>query len=142
MPGHIGTDILNDVKWLSYIRAEAKMRYALEQKLDIRDCGEKIKEIISKHLKSNGVSSWIEPITLFEDDFESKIESKMSDEAVASSMEHAIKNVLSLKMEENPVYYTSLFEKLQLILEETKNNWIEKKERLRKFIGRELKISE
>lgn len=142
MPGHIGTDILNDVKWLSYIRAAAKMRYTPEQKLDIRDCGEKIKEIISEHLKSNGVSSWIEPITLFEDDFESKIESKMSDEAVASSMEHAIKNVLSLKMEENPVYYTSLFEKLQLILEETKNNWIEKKERLREFIGRELKSGE
>ena len=142
MPGHIGTDILNDVKWLCYIRAAAKMRYTPEQKLDIRDCGEKVKEIISEHLKSNGVSNWIEPITLFEDDFVSKIEDNMSDEAVASSMEHAIKNTITVKMDENPVYYTSLFEKLQQILEETKNDWIEKKARLKEFIDREINKGE
>ncbi len=67
MPGHVGTDILNDVKWLSYIRAAAKMRFNPEQKLDIRDCGEKVKQIISEHLSSSGVIQWIEPITLFEE---------------------------------------------------------------------------
>ena len=142
MPGHVDTNTLNDVKWLSYIRAAAKMRYNPEKKLDIRDCGEKVKEIISEHLKSNGVSSWIEPITLFEDDFKSKIENNMSDEAVASSMEHAIKNIINIKMEENPVYYTSLFEKLQQILEETRNDWIEKKERLKEFIDSEINNGE
>ena len=142
MPGHVDNNTLNDVKWLSYIRAAAKMRYNPEKKLDIRDCGEKVKEIISEHLKSNGVSSWIEPITLFEDDFKSKIENNMSDEAVASSMEHAIKNIINIKMEENPVYYTSLFEKLQQILEETRNDWIEKKERLKEFIDREINNGE
>lgn len=142
MPGYVGTDILNDVKWLSYIRASAKMRYTPEKKLDIRDCGEKVKKIISEHLRSNGVISWIEPITLFEDDFESKIENHMSDEAVASSMEHAIKNILNVRMDENPVYYTSLFEKLQQILDETKNDWIEKKARLKEFIDRDIEKGE
>ncbi len=66
----------------------------------------------------------------------------MSDEAVASSMEHAIKNVISLKMDENPVYFTSLFEKLSQILEETKTDWAEKKARLKEFIDRELKSGE
>lgn len=134
----VSKDIMNDVKWLSYIRVAAKMRYNPETKLDIGDCGEKVKEIINEHLSSNGVIGWIEPITLFEDDFESKIKDQMSDEAVASSMEHAIKNAIHLKMDENPVYYMSLFEKLQQILDETKNDWVEKKARLKDFVNREL----
>lgn len=138
MPGHIGTDILNDVKWLSYIRAAMKMRFTPEKKLNIRECGAKVKQIISDHLKAIGVSDWIEPITLFEDDFETKIQNNMSDEAVASAMEHAIKNVIHVKMDENPVYYTSLFEKLQQILDETKNDWIQKKAKLKEFIDREV----
>lgn len=142
MPGHVSTDIKNDVKWLSYIRVAAKVRFNPEKKLDIADCGEKVKALISEHLISNGVIGWIEPITLFEDDFQTKIESQASDEAVASSMEHAIKNVINLKMDENPVFYTSLFEKLQQILEETKNDWVEKKARLKEFINREMEKGE
>ena len=68
-----------------------------------------------------------------------QIEKNMSDEAVASSMEHAAKNVINVKMDENPVYFTSLLEKLSQILEETKNDWVEKKARLKEFIDRELK---
>ncbi|MFL0270113.1 type I restriction endonuclease subunit R [Candidatus Clostridium radicumherbarum] len=142
MPGHISADIINDVKWLSYIRAAAKVRFNPEKKLDIADCGEKIKALISEHLTSAGVIQWIEPITLFEDDFQTKIENQASDEAVASSMEHAIKNVINLKMDENPVFYLSLFEKLQQILEETKNDWIEKKARLKDFINKEMEKGE
>lgn len=142
MPGNVGTDIQNDVKWLAYIRTAAKMRYTPESKLDISDCGEKVKKIISEHLTSSGVIQWIEPITLFEDDFEVKIENNMSDEAIASSMEHAIKNIINVKMDENPVYYTSLFEKLQQILEETKNDWVEKKARLKEFINRDVNKGE
>ena len=142
MPGHVSTDIQNDVKWLSYIRAAAKVRFSPEKKLDIADCGEKVKALISKHLTSNGVIQWIEPITLFEDDFQTRIESQAGDEAVASSMEHAIKNVINLKMDENPVFYTSLFEKLQQILEETKNDWIEKKARLKEFINKDMEKGE
>lgn len=142
MPGYVSVDIQNDVKWLSYIRAAAKVRFNPEKKLDIADCGEKVKALISEHLTSNGAIQWIEPITLFEEGFQTKIESQIGDEAVASSMEHAIKNVINLKMDENPVFYTSLFEKLQQILEETKNDWIEKKARLKEFINKEMEKGE
>lgn len=142
MPSNVSKKIINDVKWLSYIRVAAKMIYNPEKKLDISDCGAKVREIISEHLTSNGVISWIEPITLFSNDYAKNIENNMSDEAVASSMEHAIKNAIHLKMDENPVYYTSLFEKLQQILEETKNNWVEKKARLKEFINRDIDSGE
>lgn len=139
LPAHVGTDILNDIKWLSYIRIAAKAKYSPETAIDISDCGEKVKEIIMTHLKSLGVQQWIEPITLFEEDFNQKISSMKSDEAQASTMEHAVKHAIAVKMDDNPVFYTSLLEKLQKILDDTKNDWIKRKKELEAFIEREVK---
>lgn len=142
LPGHISIDIINDLKWLSYIRAAAKARFQPEAELDIAGCGEKAKEIISRHLQSLGVRQWIAPITLFDKDFKAKVNTLKSDEAIASSMEHAIKSVIRVKLEDNPAYYTSLLEKLQKILEETKSNWIERKKQLEDFIAKEVNTGE
>lgn len=142
LPGHVSTDNINDLKWLSYIRAAAKARFQPDKELDIAGCGEKVKQIISEHLQSLGVKQWIAPITLFDKDFKDKMNTLKSDEAVASSMEHAIKNVIHVKMEDNPAYYTSLLEKLQKILEETKSNWIERKKQLEEFIAKEVNQGE
>ena len=138
LPSHVGTDILNDLKWLGYIRAGAKAKYSPQDELDIGDCGEKVRKIIEEHLKSLGVIQWIEPITLFEDDFKKKINTLKSDEAQASAMEHAVKHAINVKMDNNPVFFTSLLEKLQKILDETKNDFIEKKKKLEEFIEKEV----
>ncbi|GKX32365.1 type I deoxyribonuclease HsdR [Vallitalea longa] len=139
LPSHVPTENINDLKWLSYIRAAAKARFQPENKLDIAGCGSKVREIISEHLKSNGVRQWIEPITLFDSDFEDKIKSQKSNEAVASSMEHAAKHVINVRMDDNPVYYTSLLDKLQHILDETINDWVARKKRLKEFIENDIK---
>lgn len=142
LPLRVSTSIINDLKWLTYIRAAAKARFEPQNKLDIAGCGGKVRKIISEHLKSKGVEQWIEPITLFDPDFNNKINKLNSDEAVASSMEHAIKHVIHIKMDDNPVYYTSLLEKLQKILDETKNNWIERKKKLKQFIENDINKGE
>lgn len=139
LPAHVGTEILNDLKWLSYIRVAAKAKYTPETEIDISDCGEKVKDIIMQHLKSLGVEQWIAPITLFEDDFKQKINTMKSEEAQASTMEHAVKHAINVRMNDNPVYYTSLLEKLQKILDDTKNDWIRRKKELESFIEREVK---
>lgn len=138
LPRHVDTDILNDLKWISYIRAAAKAKFNPSDSIDISDCGEKVREIIESHLKSLGVQSWIRPITLFENDFKAKISTLKSDEAKASAMEHAIKHTINIKMKENPAYYESLLERLQKILDETKINWIERKKRLEEFINNDV----
>lgn len=139
LPAHVGTDILNDLKWLSYIRVAAKAKYTPQDQMDISDCGEKVKEIIEKHLTSLGVQQWIAPITLFEDDFQMKINTLHSDESQASAMEHAVKHAIAVRMQDNPVFYTSLLEKLQKLLDETKNDWIKRKKELEEFIQRDVK---
>ncbi|MGH4119837.1 type I restriction endonuclease subunit R [Clostridium sp.] len=142
LPSHVSIDIINDVKWLSYIKAGAKARFTPESEFDISDCGEKVRKIVEEHLVSLGVQSWIQPITLFDKDFEKKVNSLNSDEAVASAMEHAVKNTIHVKIDDNPVYYTSLLEKLQKILDETKNNWIERKKQLESFIKNDVQQGE
>ena len=137
MPTHVRQEDLNDLKWLSYIRAGSKARFEPENTIDISDCGEKAKELISAHLKSNGVYQWIEPITLFDKDFKDKINNG-SDEAIASTMEHAIKHAINVKMKENPIHYQSLLERLQKILEETDLNWEERRKQLEEFVEREM----
>ena len=141
MPNHIRQEDLNDLKWLSYIRAGSKARFEPEDSIDISDCGEKAKELISEHLKSNGVYQWIEPITLFDKDFKDKI-NHGSNEAIASTMEHAIKHAINVKMKENPIHYQSLLERLLRILEETNMSWEERRKQLEEFINREMSHSE
>ncbi len=138
LPAHVDTEILNDLKWLSYIRAAAKAKFNPSEAIDISDCGEKVREIIETHLKSLGVKDWIKPITLFEDNFKAKINTLKSDEAKASAMEHAIKYTINVRGKENPVYYASLLERLQKILDETRNEWIERKKRLEEFIENDV----
>jgi type I restriction enzyme R subunit len=142
LPNHVPTENINDLRWLSYIRAAAKARFEPEAELDISDCGEKVKKIIYDNLESLGVQQWIKPITLFDPDFNKKISKLKSNESIASAMEHAIKCVIHVKLEDNPVYYTSLLEKLQKIIDETKNDWIERKKQLEKFINTEMKHGE
>ena len=142
MPSHVNKDDINDLKWLSYVRAGAKARYEPDTQIDISDCGEKARKIISEHLESEGVIQWIAPITLFEKDFERKINSLDTDEAIASGMEHAIKHVINVRMDDNPVYFTSLREKLQKILDETETSWHERKKQLQEFIDRDIDSGE
>jgi type I restriction enzyme R subunit len=141
MPNHVKQDDINALKWLTYIRAGAKVRFEPEDSIDISDCGEKAREIIAEHLQFHGVYQWIEPITLFDKDFKDKINGG-SDEAIASTMEHVLKHAISVKMKENPVHYTSLLERLQKILEETNLNWEERRRQLQEFIDREFENGE
>lgn len=142
MPNHVTKDDMNDLKWMAYVRAGVKARYEPEKQIDIADCGEKARAIISEHLKAQGVIQWIKPISLFDKDFQEKMDTLKSDEAVASSMEHAIRHTISVKIEDNPVHYTSLLEKLQQILDETKLSWEERRAKLKEFIDREIDHSE
>lgn len=82
LPNHVPTENVNDLRWLSNIRAVAKARFEPQKDLDISDCGEKVKGIINDHLQSLGVKQWIKPITLFNSDFQSKVNTLKSEEYV------------------------------------------------------------
>lgn len=138
MPNYVQKEDKDVLKWLSYIRAAAKARFEPTQPLDIADCGGKVKELISEHLRTKGVYGWIHPVTLFEKDFNEKMESLGGAKAQASAMEHIIIRTISINMGSNPVRYQSLLEKLQSIIDDTVNDWEDRKKQLEEFIKREM----
>ncbi|QGU00342.1 Type I restriction-modification system, restriction subunit R [Candidatus Syntrophocurvum alkaliphilum] len=142
LPSHVPTNNINDLRWLSYIRAAAKARFEPGKHLDISDCGQKVKQIISEHLQSLGVRQWITPMSLFDNDFRDKLNTLKTDEAKASAMEHSVREMIRVKLDDNPVYYTSLLDKLQQILEETRNDWVERKNKLEKFLETDVQKGE
>ncbi len=130
LPHKIEIQYLNDLRWVAYIRIAAKARYESDTKLDISDCGEKVRKLISDHIQTDGIRQWIEPVTLFDKDFKDKLNGLKSKEAVASAMEHAARRAITAKFDENPKHYTNLLEKLKKILEETEGQWDLMREKL------------
>ncbi|SFE75199.1 type I restriction endonuclease subunit R [Alteribacillus iranensis] len=124
LPHPQARDYIDDLKMLGKIRQRAKSRYQ-EEGMDISDCGEKVKQLIAEHLQATSVEVLHEPISILSDRFEEKLEETKSIEGQAAEMEHAIRHEIKVKMDENPVYYTSLKEKLEKLIEARKSKQLD-----------------
>jgi len=114
---------VKDLKHLAEIRTRARNRYRDEQ-LSLRECSEKIRKLIEEHIRAEGIIQIIEPTSIFSEKFDKEIERINSTEAKASEIEHAIKHEITFKVDEDPVYYESLKEKLLKILTDYKDGRI------------------
>lgn len=122
-PDPIALPFVKDLKWLSEIRTRARNRYRDEQ-LSLDDCSEKIRRLIEEHIKAEGITQLIEPTSIFSEKFDEEVEKLGSPEAKASQIEHAIKQEIHFRIQEDPVYYESLKERLRRIIEEYKEGRI------------------
>lgn len=139
MPNYVSLEDRNDLKWAAYVRAAAKARFDPTNPIDLGDCGAKVRELISEYLKVKNVYTWIQPITLFENDYKDRLNSLGGAKAQASAMEHIMKRTISIRWgDSNPARYQTLLEKIQQIIDETVENWEERKRRFQEFIDKEL----
>ncbi|MEH7057551.1 type I restriction endonuclease subunit R [Bacillus wiedmannii] len=120
MPSPKAHDYIADLKFLGKVRQAAKSRYRVDG-MDISDCGEKVKLLIEGHLAAVGINVVHEPIDILSNRFEKQIEETKTPEGKAAEMEHAIRHEIRVKLEENPVYYTSLKERLEELLQRRKD---------------------
>jgi type I restriction enzyme R subunit len=121
-----------DMKWLGKIRATAAAKYR-DEKLDISDCGAKVRQLIEDAIIADGIQILVKQVSLFTPEFEDKLRALKGDEARASEMEHAIKKEIHVKLDENPVFFRSLREKLEQIIEDRKAKRIDAAQQLRLF---------
>lgn len=124
MPNPKAQPYVENLKFLGKIRQLAKSRYR-EEGMDITECGEKVRQLIADHLYASSVEVLHDPIDILSNKFEQKIEKSESEEAKASEMEHALRHEIKIKMEENPVYYSSLKEKLEELISSRRANQME-----------------
>jgi len=119
LPDPKGLPYTRDFRWLGKIRKAASARFR-DPSLDISDCGPKVRKLIEDAIVAEGIQILVQRVSLFTPEFEDKLKALKSDEAKASEMEHAIKNEIHVKLDEDPAYYLSLRQRLEEIIESRK----------------------
>jgi type I restriction enzyme, R subunit len=120
LPSPKARPYLDDLKFLGKIRQLAKSRYR-DDSMDISDCGQKVKELIEEYLYATNIEVLHEPIDILSNQFDKRLEEAASPEAKAAEMEHAIRHEIKIKIDENPVLYTSLKERLEELIQRRKD---------------------
>jgi type I restriction enzyme R subunit len=121
MPDPMANPHKDELDRLSEIYARAKQRYH-DDSMNLEGCGEKVRELIQKHIRSKGIDILNdEPVSIMDPEaYGAKIEGLESDEARASEMQHDLKHELSVRFDEDPVQYGSLKERVEELIEKYK----------------------
>ncbi|MBT3176921.1 MAG: type I restriction endonuclease subunit R [Desulfobacula sp.] len=111
-------------KRFGYILRVTKERYK-DTSLNLRDAGEKVKELINAHLISLGINPKVPPIELLSEDFLENLNKHAGGnlEAKASEMEHAIRKHCTVHHDEDPAFYKSLSEKVENLIDQYQGHW-------------------
>ena len=118
-----------DLRWLGKIRGTARARYR-DDRLDLSGCGEKVRKLIADAVVADGIQILVKEVQLFSPEFEEKVAALATDDAKASEMEHAIRHEINVRVEENPVFYQSLRERLEEIIAERRQERMDAAEQL------------
>ncbi|NRG44824.1 type I restriction endonuclease subunit R [Bacillus sp. CRN 9] len=119
LPSPKAERFVNDLKQLGTIRQLAKSRFSIVDGMDISECGEKVRQLVHSYLDSEGIEAR-DPVSILDVSFKEEVESNILPETKAAQMEHAIKKEISVRMDEDEVFYTSLKQKLEELIERYK----------------------
>lgn len=133
LPRPEGLAFSADAKRLAYIYARARNRYKDTPVLG-KDVGAKVRKLIDDHVISLGVDPKVPPIQLTDVQFAQHVATAASDRAKASEMEHAIRSHITKHLDEDPVLYRKLSERLSEILKTLGEQWNEVITQLQKII--------
>lgn len=122
LPRPEGLPFTRDAKVLAYIYARARNRYKDTPILG-KDVGAKVRSLIDEHVVSLGVDPRIPPISLTDADFGDHVLRQANDRAKASEMEHAIRSHIRKHLDEDPILYRKLSERLDEILKTLADQW-------------------
>ena len=130
LPRPEGLPFAPDAKLLAFIYARARNRYRDTPVLG-KDVGAKVRKLIDDHVISMGVDPKIAPVSLTDADFGNKLAREPNDRAKASEMEHAIRAHIREHLDQDPVAYRKLSERLRELLDKLGEQWDELSQALR-----------
>lgn len=122
LPRPEGLPFASDAKLLAFIHARARNRYRDMPVLG-KDVGAKVRKLIDEHVISLGIDPKIAPVSLTDADFEMKVARESSDRAKASEMEHAVRAHIREHMDQDPVAFRKLSERLKDLLDQLGDHW-------------------
>lgn len=122
LPNEAATPYKIPTKRFGYILSKIKERYK-DTTLDISGAGNKVKRLVNEHLISLGINPKIPPTELFSSNFIEELEKNKSVKAKASEMEHATRKHIKINLADDPVFYKSMSEKLDTIIQSHWEDW-------------------
>ena len=118
---------------LTLIRSYIRTHFLRENAdVDWSDIGAKVKQLIDQRISAE-VREMMKPVSILDQDFEEKIAHLPHAEARASVMEHAIRAQIHERLEQNPVFYERLSQRLARIIEQMRSKLIDAAEAYRQM---------
>ncbi|MBC7451161.1 MAG: type I restriction endonuclease subunit R, partial [Cytophagales bacterium] len=117
-------DYLKDLNRFSEINTLAAQHFR-DQKMSMKGVSEKLRKVTDEFLKSKGIETKIEPISILDDKFFENVKAHKREKTKAAATEHAIREIININVDEDPDLYASFAEELSRILSAFRDNWEE-----------------
>jgi len=124
LPRPQGLPYVSDAKLLGFINKSAANLYR-DSELNSIGIGEKVRELIDRHIKASSPQTAVGPVPITHEDFERTFDSYRSDRTKASAMAHAARDHIRKHFDEDPARFKKLSEKLEEILDQFEGRWKE-----------------
>lgn len=113
---------LRDARRLGLINQLAANLYR-DTQLNLLGAGQKVRQLIDQYVLSTGIDPKVPPISILDANFAQVVDAHPSPRAKASEMEHAARHYISQHLQEDPVYYQRLSQRLEDILQAFLDRW-------------------
>ena len=133
LPDPRGLPYVDRLARLTLIRSYVRAHF-LRENADVNwtGIGAKVKQLIDQRISAE-VRDMMQPVSILDQDFEQKIAHLPHAEARASVMEHAIRAQIHERLEQNPVFYERLSQRLARIIEQMRSQLIDAAETYRQM---------
>jgi type I restriction enzyme R subunit len=99
-----------------------------------KSVGRKVAKLIDEHVIALGIDPLIPPISITDAEFTEHVNRQASPRARASEMKHALRHHIRKHLQEDPVHYQKLSERLEEILATFGENWEQLSLALQSFV--------
>jgi type I restriction enzyme R subunit len=117
-------DYIGDLDRFAEINTLASQHYR-DTKMSMKGISDKLRRVTDEFLKSKGISTKIKPISIMDDKFFENIKAIPRKDTRAARIEHAIREIININMDEDPELYASFAEEISRILQAFRDNWEE-----------------
>jgi type I restriction enzyme R subunit len=115
---------LPDLNRFAEINTLASQHF-MDRRMSMKGVSEKLRRVTDEFLKSKGIETKIEPISILDDKFFEDVKAIPRKETKAARVEHAIRDIININMDEDPELYASFADELRNILIAFRENWEE-----------------
>ena len=125
LPRPAALSFVGDVNLFGEIQVRTRRRYrdTLDGDFDPHKYKEKVRRLIDEHVTALDLSQKIPPLRITDPAFRDHIAGIVSHRARASEMEHAARHHIREHVDEDPVYYGKLSERIDEILDRLEERW-------------------